>query len=140
MSATRILIAEDETIIRLDLRGILERQGFEVCAEARDGLEAVDLARETEPDLILMDVMMPNLDGVSALRRILADARAGKKRPPRHHGDGACRRVRPRATAQGGRLGLRAQAGGGRGPQGRDRARHRKPGLKSLHPGSRAAR
>src|ERR671915_892629 len=67
----RILIAEDETIIRLDLRALLERAGFEVCAEARDGEEAVELARETEPDLAVLDVKMPRLDGIEAARRIL---------------------------------------------------------------------
>jgi response regulator NasT len=67
----RILIAEDETIIRLDLRALLERGGFEVCAEARDGEEAVALARQTEPELALLDVKMPKLDGIEAARRIL---------------------------------------------------------------------
>src|SRR5216110_449271 len=67
----RILVAEDETIIRLDLVEMLERAGFEVCAEARDGEEAVALAREREPDLAIMDVKMPRLDGIEAARRIL---------------------------------------------------------------------
>src|SRR5213596_3242862 len=67
----RILVAEDETIIRLDLRELLERAGFEVCAEARDGLEAVELARSEEPDLAVLDVKMPRLDGIEAARRIL---------------------------------------------------------------------
>jgi two-component system, response regulator PdtaR len=69
----RILIAEDETIIRLDLRQILERAGFEVCAEARDGEEAVALARAERPDLAILDVRMPSLDGIEAARRILAE-------------------------------------------------------------------
>ena len=55
----RILIAEDETIIRLDLRALLEKSGLEVCAEARDGAEAVELARSEQPDLAIMDVKMP---------------------------------------------------------------------------------
>jgi two-component system, response regulator PdtaR len=67
----RILIAEDETIIRLDLRELLEAAGFEVCAEAKDGLEAVELARSEEPDLAVLDVKMPRLDGIEAARRIL---------------------------------------------------------------------
>ncbi len=67
----RILIAEDETIIRLDLRDLLVRAGFEVCAEAKDGEEAVELARSEEPDLAVMDVKMPKLDGIDAARRIL---------------------------------------------------------------------
>jgi two-component system, response regulator PdtaR len=69
----RILVAEDETIIRLDLRELLERAGFEVCAEARDGAEAVDLARSAQPDLAVLDVKMPKLDGIEAARRILAE-------------------------------------------------------------------
>ncbi len=69
--ASRVLIAEDETIIRLDLKGLLEGAGFEVCAEARDGEEAVALAREVEPDVALLDVKMPRLDGIEAARRIL---------------------------------------------------------------------
>jgi two-component system, response regulator PdtaR len=67
----RILIAEDETIIRLDLRALLERAGFDVCAEARDGLEAIELARSERPDLAVLDVKMPRLDGIDAARRIL---------------------------------------------------------------------
>ena len=69
----RILVAEDETIIRLDLRNLLEESGHEVCAEARDGQEAVELAREHEPDLAILDVKMPRLDGIEAARRILEE-------------------------------------------------------------------
>ena len=67
----RVLIAEDETIIRLDLRGTLEASGYEVCGEARDGVEAVELAESLAPDVIVMDVKMPRLDGIEAARRIL---------------------------------------------------------------------
>jgi AmiR/NasT family two-component response regulator len=67
----KILIAEDETIIRLDLRTLLEAGGFEVCGEAKDGEEAVALARSLEPDLAIMDVKMPKLDGIDAARKIL---------------------------------------------------------------------
>lgn len=70
----RILIAEDETIIRLDLRDLLERAGHEVVAEARDGEEAVALAAQHAPDLAVLDVKMPRLDGIEAARKIL-DAR-----------------------------------------------------------------
>jgi response regulator NasT len=69
----RVLIAEDETIIRLDLRDVLERAGHEVCAEARDGEEAVALAQSEQPELAILDVKMPRLDGIEAARRILAD-------------------------------------------------------------------
>lgn len=69
----KILIAEDETIIRLDLRTLLEGAGFEIVAEARDGEEAVELARRHEPDLALLDVKMPRLDGIEAARRILEE-------------------------------------------------------------------
>jgi response regulator NasT len=69
----RILVAEDETIIRMDLRRTLEDAGFEVCAEARDGEEAVALAVEERPDLAVLDVKMPRLDGIEAARRILAE-------------------------------------------------------------------
>ena len=69
----RILIAEDETIIRLDLRDLLERAGFEVCAEAKDGEEAVELARSERPDVAILDVKMPRLDGIEAARRILEE-------------------------------------------------------------------
>jgi two-component system, response regulator PdtaR len=67
----RILIAEDETIIRLDLRGALEEAGYEV-REARDGVEAVAVAHQWEPDLAMLDVKMPILDGVEAARQIIA--------------------------------------------------------------------
>jgi two-component system, response regulator PdtaR len=67
----RVLIAEDETIIRLDLKELLERAGFDVCAEARDGVEAIELARSELPDVAVLDVKMPRLDGIEAARRIL---------------------------------------------------------------------
>jgi len=70
---TRVLIAEDETIIRLDLRQLLEENGFIVCGEARDGAEAIALARAAEPDLALLDIRMPGIDGIECARRILAE-------------------------------------------------------------------
>jgi CheY-like chemotaxis protein len=69
----RVLVAEDETIIRLDLCGLLSANGIEVCAEARDGQEAVTLARTAKPDLAILDIRMPKLDGLEAARRIIED-------------------------------------------------------------------
>jgi response regulator NasT len=66
----RVLIAEDETIIRLDLRAQLENAGHVVAGEARDGAEAVELARTLQPDVVLLDVKMPKLDGIEAAKRI----------------------------------------------------------------------
>ena len=67
----RVLTVDDDPIVRADLRLILEDHGFDVCAAARDGVEAVELAREHRPDLILIDLHLPELDGVEATRRIL---------------------------------------------------------------------
>ena len=69
----RILIAEDETIIRLDLKQLLERAGYDIVAEAKDGEEAVALARTEKPELAILDVKMPKLDGIEAARRILEE-------------------------------------------------------------------
>jgi AmiR/NasT family two-component response regulator len=68
----RVLIAEDETLIRMDLRAGLEAHGLEVCGEARDGHEAVELADRMRPDVIVLDVRMPGLDGLEAARQIQA--------------------------------------------------------------------
>ena len=68
-----VLLAEDEMIIRLDLCKLLERAGYAVVAEARDGEEAVELARQHEPDLAIMDVKMPKLDGIEAARLIVEE-------------------------------------------------------------------
>ena len=73
MVSGRVLIAEDETIIRLDLAAMLGRAGFDVVAEARDGLEAVELARSCTPDLALLDVRMPGMDGIDAARAMLEE-------------------------------------------------------------------
>src|SRR2546430_9986041 len=69
----RGLVAGDETIIRLGLWAPLGANGLEVCAEARDGEEAVVLARTTRPDVAILDIRMPKLDGLEAARRIIDD-------------------------------------------------------------------
>jgi AmiR/NasT family two-component response regulator len=66
----RVLIAEDEALIRLDLKEMLEEEGYEVVAEAGDGQQAVDRARELAPDLVILDIQMPVLDGLSAAEQI----------------------------------------------------------------------
>lgn len=66
----RILIAEDEAIIRLDLREMLEEEGYEVVGEAADGESAVKLAEEHRPDLVILDIIMPGMDGLAAARLI----------------------------------------------------------------------
>jgi AmiR/NasT family two-component response regulator len=68
MSKTRIIIADDESIIRMDLKEMLGGLGYLVVGEAGDGQSAVNLARELRPDLIIMDIKMPGLDGIGAAR------------------------------------------------------------------------
>ena len=67
----RVLVAEDEALIRLDLKEMLQEEGYDVVGEARDGEEAVRLAEELQPDLVILDVKMPVLDGISAAERIV---------------------------------------------------------------------
>ena len=69
----RVLVAEDEALIRLDLVELLTAEGYEVVAEAGDGEEALRLARELEPDLVVMDVKMPKMDGITAATEIAED-------------------------------------------------------------------
>lgn len=71
--ATRVLVAEDEVLIRKDLVEMLKEEGYDVVGEAGDGEAAVELATELRPDLVVMDVKMPKLDGITAAERIATD-------------------------------------------------------------------
>jgi two-component system, response regulator PdtaR len=72
----RVVIAEDEALIRLDLKEMLEEAGYEVVGEAVDGQQAIDLTEALRPDLVILDVKMPGLDGISAAEQIVGTATA----------------------------------------------------------------
>ena len=72
-AARRVLVAEDESLIRLDLVEMLAEEGYQVVGEAGDGAEAVRLTSELRPDLVVMDVKIPVLDGISAAKRIVSE-------------------------------------------------------------------
>lgn len=69
----RVLVAEDESLIRLDLVEMLGEEGYEIVGEAGDGERAVELATELRPDLVVMDIKMPKMDGISAAEKIVSD-------------------------------------------------------------------
>jgi response regulator NasT len=70
---TRVVIAEDEAIIRLDLKELLEEEGYVVVGETGRGDEAIELVRQTQPDLVILDIKMPGMDGLSAARHITSE-------------------------------------------------------------------
>jgi response regulator NasT len=72
----RIVLGEDEALIRLDLKEMLEEEGYEVVGEAGDGESAVRLAKELRPDLVILDIKMPGVDGLAAAERISEDRSA----------------------------------------------------------------
>ena len=115
----RVLLADDQTLVRAGFRVLLERApDIEVVAEANDGEEAIALTRAHRPDVVLMDIRMPGTDGLTAARRILADARLPDVRvvvlttfePGRVRLRGAAGR-RERVPAQGSGAGRTAPGG-----------------------------
>src|SRR4051812_46945110 len=73
MPQTRVVIADDDPIIRMDLREMLTGLGYTVIGEGGDGTSAVNLARELRPDLVIMDIRMPEMDGIEAARALTAE-------------------------------------------------------------------
>jgi response regulator NasT len=70
---TRVVVAEDEAIIRLDLKELLQEEGYDVVGETGRGDEAVELVRDLRPDLVILDIKMPGLDGLSAARQVAGE-------------------------------------------------------------------
>ena len=68
LAKTRVIVADDESIIRMDLKEMLTALGYLVVGEAGDGISSVNLARELKPDLVIMDIKMPDLDGIAAAK------------------------------------------------------------------------
>jgi two-component system chemotaxis response regulator CheY len=73
MSAKRVLIVDDAVVMRMMIKGILNKNGYEVVGEAQNGLEAVEKYRSLVPDLVTMDMVMPEMDGIAAVKQIVAD-------------------------------------------------------------------
>ncbi len=73
VASRRVVIAEDEALIRMDLAEMLVEEGYDVVGQAADGERAIELARSEQPDLVILDVKMPRLDGIAAAERIAAE-------------------------------------------------------------------
>ncbi|NMB35653.1 MAG: response regulator [Firmicutes bacterium] len=69
----KVLITDDTAFMRMTLRNVLEKNGYEVVAEAEDGFQAVEKYQELKPDLVTMDITMPNMDGITAIKKIMAE-------------------------------------------------------------------
>ncbi len=67
----RVLITDDTAFMRMTLKNVLEKNGFEVVAEAEDGIQAIQKYEEVQPDLVTMDITMPNMDGITAIKKIM---------------------------------------------------------------------
>ena len=126
---TRVVIAEDEAIIRLDLKETLEEEGYEVVGETGRGDEAVELVRELEPDLAILDIKMPGLDGLEAAREI-------SRRAPRRGADP--HRVQPARPHRAGPRRRRARLPGQAVPE--ERAGPGRRGRPRPLPGAEGAR
>lgn len=75
--AKRILITDDALFMRVTLKNILSQNGYEICGEAQNGVEAVKMYEDLKPDIVIMDITMPEMDGIQALKEIIAlDANA----------------------------------------------------------------
>lgn len=70
---SKIVIVDDDPIVRLDIRHILEKEDYQVVAEAKDGFEAIEVCQKFHPDLVMMDIQLPLLDGLTASKKILDD-------------------------------------------------------------------
>ncbi len=73
MSTKRVLIVDDAVVMRMMIKGILSKNGYEIVGEAQNGVEAVEKYRTLIPDLVTMDMVMPEMDGISAVKEIVAD-------------------------------------------------------------------